>query len=125
MNKPTPINVPILGQPQKLGVAKVGASIAGIPIVLDESGLLDADLMRGPDGQPAASLRRESFMDATQLLEAIRAIVREELDHLGDGNYRASADDAATAILEKLNYEVKDTITYQWDGISVSKGTNG
>ena len=69
------IPIPILGSLK----AKMGASVAGLAVALDEDGTFEADVQRLPDGRMAPLAKRTDFMDATELLERIREIVREEL----------------------------------------------
>lgn len=73
------LNVPILGPPKVLGKARVGAQLGAIPRKLDENGTFGVDVMQGADGKPSPKLPREAYLDAEELLAAIREIVREEL----------------------------------------------
>lgn len=78
-----PMRVPILGRPMVVGKGRSGGQVAGIARKLDAAGMFEVDIVQGPDGQPVPSTRRESFMDAEELLAAIEAsvrrVMREEL----------------------------------------------
>ena len=67
--------VPILSSIKK---AKVGAQVAALPRSLDALGMMDGEVINGPQG-PQPRLSRDQYMDADQLLEAMRQIVREEI----------------------------------------------
>lgn len=70
-------NVPLIGGAKP----RVGASLAAMPLSLGADGQFEAaQVAIGPNGQPMAQVGRASFVDATQLVEMIRRVVREELD---------------------------------------------
>jgi len=68
------IDVPLLG----MGQAKVGSQLAVMPRSLDASGLLTATVHNTPQG-PRPVVGREQYLDADQLLAAIREVIREEI----------------------------------------------
>ncbi len=77
----------LLGQ-----LPRVGVQPLAIVRALDDQGTFAAASMRiGPDGNPQAVIHRDDYLDAEQLLEAIRQVVREELQRVFGHD-----DDAAT-----------------------------
>lgn len=59
---------------------RAGTGLAAMPLHLDEHGTFEAAGVNvGPDGRPVANPGRAAYVDATQLCEMIRQIVREEL----------------------------------------------
>lgn len=73
------IPIPLLSGGQPVGKARVGTQLGALPRKLDQDGMLEVDVVRGPNGQPTPATRRSDFMDATELLQAIREVVRDEL----------------------------------------------
>jgi len=73
------MNVPILGAPKVLGKGKVGARLGAIPRHLDADGMMETTVVQDPTGQPQPVMTREMYLDAEELLQAIREVVREEL----------------------------------------------
>ena len=68
-------NIPVLGQPKP----RVGAQVQSFVRHLDDDGTFEATgIVNGPSG-PVAAVQRSDYLDAEQLLDAIRAIVREEI----------------------------------------------
>ena len=68
--------VPILGG-QKLHVSPSAVSFVRN---LDANGTFEATgMVQGQDGKPMATIQRQDYLDATELLNAIRLIVREEI----------------------------------------------
>jgi len=76
-NGHVPISVPLLGQDKP----RVGAnSIAAFIRKLDENGTFEPEkVVRLPNGQAKVEVGRSNFVDATELCEMIRQVVREEL----------------------------------------------
>lgn len=69
--------VPIIGGPKP----RIGVQFHALVRRLDETGTMEASgVVQGPNG-PVPLTERGDYMDATELLEAIRHIVREELAH--------------------------------------------
>lgn len=71
--------VPLLGQKQKV---KAPPPLWGTSIIrdIDENGLVDcANSVLGPNNQVVGMVGRNAYLDGTQLLKEIRAIVREEI----------------------------------------------
>ena len=68
-------NIPVLGQPKP----RVGAQVQSLVRHLDLDGTFEAaGIVNGPTG-PVAAVQRSDYLDAEQLLDAIRQIVRDEL----------------------------------------------
>jgi len=76
---PISLNVPILGAPKVLGKGKVGAGLGAIPRHLDAEGMMETTVVQDSTGQPRPVMTREMYLDAEELLQAIREVVREEL----------------------------------------------
>ena len=74
-----PMQVPILGAPKVLGKGKVGAGLGAIPRHLDAEGMMETTVVQDSTGQPRPVMAREMYLDAEELLQAIREVVREEL----------------------------------------------
>lgn len=71
------MNVPILGG----GTPRVTAQTTAVFVRrLDEDGATDAGVVGyGPDGQKIAAFSRAQWLDAEELLDEIRSVVREEI----------------------------------------------
>ena len=68
-------HLPILGAQKP----RLGANIVSLVRSLDEAGTFEASgVIQGPEGFVGIT-QREDYMDATDLLGAIRIIVREEI----------------------------------------------
>ena len=63
--------VPILGQQ-----ARASVRLAGLPIRLDEAGLMASKVVQTPQG-PAVQIDRDDYVDAEELCEMIRKVVWE------------------------------------------------
>ena len=70
-------SVPDLGTIGKK--AKAGANVQAFVRKLDNNGLYEVDMKMAPNGQPQPALRRESYVDAEELVEMMRVMVREEI----------------------------------------------
>ena len=65
-----------LGQPKP----KVGAGLQALVMDLDDNGMMEPDkVVVGPQGQQVPVLGRGQYVDARQLVEMIRLVVREEI----------------------------------------------
>lgn len=69
-------NVVDLGAPKK---AKAGVNILAMARDLDEAGQYEVDVRLNPDGSGKLVPKRSQFVDAQELVEMIRAVVREEI----------------------------------------------
>ena len=68
--------VPILGSQKP----RIGVSQTAFVRHLDETGTYESDIIvQGPDGKLIPIAQRQDYLDATELLNAIRLIVREEI----------------------------------------------
>ena len=69
-------NVPILGG----GKPRSGVAFNALARKLDEGGTFEpAQVVMGPGGQPVGIPHRSDYVDAEELVEMIRAVVREEI----------------------------------------------
>lgn len=71
-------NVPDLGRiagPKP----RLGANVTAFVRRLDDNGTFEGALVRQPDGKMGTRPAREQYVDAEELLEMIRAAVREEV----------------------------------------------
>ena len=71
------MNVPILGG----GTPRITAGAVSVFVRrLDDDGATDAgQVVYGPDGQKLAMFSRAQWLDAEEMLDEIRAVVREEI----------------------------------------------
>jgi len=76
------MEVPIIGAGQPVGKAKAGAQCMAIARTLDDEGTFEVNLVSGPNGERIPLSQRSDYMDAHELLEAFRLIVRQELGNL-------------------------------------------
>ena len=69
--------VPLIGGTKP----RAGVGFAALVRSLDVSGTYEPESVgKGPDGQPVVTAGRDRFVDADELVEMIRQVVREELD---------------------------------------------
>ena len=66
------------GVPILQAKGKMGASVAAIARVLDSDGMLEVSVMNTPSG-PKPALSRAAYLDGTELLDEIRAVIRAEI----------------------------------------------
>ena len=76
------VPIPILGPKQKV---RMPAAVAGLVRRLDEDGTFEGEACRMPDGTMGALTKRTDYIDATELLELIRQVVREEIAAVNQG----------------------------------------
>ena len=67
--------VPLLGRQMQ---ARVGAQLGALPRKLDEAGTLTG-IVESAGGQARISAPRAAYVDAEELVEMIRQMIREEL----------------------------------------------
>lgn len=75
-------HLPIIGG----GKPRIGAGLAAMPRRLDENGTFEGKAaVQGPNGLTGIP-HRENFVDAEELVEMIREVVRQELQAALKGN---------------------------------------
>ena len=71
--------VPLIGGTKP----RAGVGFAALVRGLDANGTYEPESEgRGPDGQPVVTAGRDRFVDAEELVDMIRQVVREELERL-------------------------------------------